>query len=110
MMDAATLILAIAGLVLLVAVVNAVKSAERGDHGAAGAGERADMQGREETAIPISAVSAGHVPAPLRREQLARLDHAERRPQPRPASQAAAIGARVTTVQYTEIIVFRQRR
>lgn len=110
-MDAATLILSLAGLVLLVAVVNAVKSAERTAWPVGEAGDNHAPHEDDDIAMPIAPLSAGPVPSRRRigREDAPGPVFQARHPEVR-QSAAAPAGLRVTTVQFTEIIVFRRRR
>ncbi len=114
-MDTATLILCLAGLVLLVAVVNAVKSAEPARALCDEAEGRPAARDDSELSMPIAALTAGPVPGRRPGADAGRKPAAtgqERRQQARQTAAAAPApaGMRITTVQYTEIIVFRRPR
>lgn len=114
-MDAATLILCLAGLVLLVAVVNAVKTTDRARALCDEAEGRPAPRDDSELSMPIAALTAGPVPSRRPGVDAGRKQAAtgqERRPEARHSATAAPApaGMRITTVQYTEIIVFRRPR
>jgi len=106
-MDAATLILTLAGLVLLAVVFTALKSAEHERRGEAIGPPLDDhAERRASEGLPIGALHAG--PVSGRRLHGSVIRPANVSQPARPAVSPAI--ARFTAVQFTELIVMRQRR